>query len=335
MTWSFSILRVSAALGVLTLAACLRPAQAPPRDADASPLGASPAPADNPQTPAKIALGAQLFYDARLSSTGAMSCEGCHYRALGWTDTLRLSTRATGVVNTRHTPTLYNTGHQTAWYWDGRATTLEGQITAAWKSQLGANTERVAAAVNAVPAYRTQFTAVFGDTATEARIAQALAAYVRTLNSGPSPWDRFQAGDRRALSADAQAGWKLFIGKAGCASCHVPPRFADGLYHNIGLEAGKPTPDRGRAIVTKEPRDERAFKTPTLRSVGVSKPYFHDGSAATLEAAVRYMASGGGNDSTKSPLLVDRKLTDAEVSQLVAFLQALTSTEPAPRARVP
>lgn len=322
-------------IAVLLLAACARrtPSDAPARDA--SPLGPSPAPAGNPDTPAKVALGAQLFYDARLSSTGTMSCEGCHYRALGWTDTLRLSTRATGVVNTRHTPTLYNTGHQTAWYWDGRATTLEGQITAAWKSQLGANTERVAAAVNAVPAYRTQFAAIFGDTATEGRIAQALASYVRTLNSGPSAWDRFLAGDRRALGTEAQAGWQLFIGKAGCATCHVPPRFADGLYHNIGLEAGKPTPDRGRAVVTNAASDERAFKTPTLRSVALSRPYFHDGSAATLEAAVRYMASGGGADPAKSPLLVNRQLSEAEIGQLVAFLQALTSNEPAPRARVP
>lgn len=322
-------------LAVVLLAACTRGAPSVMPPSDASPLGASPAPASNPDTPAKVALGAQLFYDTRLSSTGRMSCEGCHYRALGWTDTLRLSTRATGVVNTRHTPTLYNVGHQTAWYWDGRATTLEGQITAAWKSQLGATTERVAAQVNAVPAYRTQFAAVFGDTATEGRIAQALASYVRTLNSGPSPWDRFQAGDRRALSAQAQAGWRLFIGKAGCAACHVPPRFADGGYHNIGIEAGKPAPDRGRATVTNAAADERAFKTPTLRSVALSRPYFHDGSAATLEAAVRYMASGGGTDASKSALLIDRQLNDAEIAQLVAFLQALTSTEPAPRPLVP
>lgn len=323
------------AAAALVLSACARPAASPAPASDASPLGVSPAPAENPDTPAKVALGAQLFYDPRLSATGAMSCEGCHYRALGWTDTLVLSKRATGVVNTRHTPTLYNVGHQTSWYWDGRATTLEGQITAAWKSQLGANPEAVAAAINRVPEYRAQFAAVFGDTATELRIARALASYVRTLNSGPSPWDRFMAGDRRALSADAQAGWQLFAGKAGCAACHVPPRFADGLFHNIGLEAGKASPDRGRAVVTKEPRDERAFKTPTLRSIALSRPYFHDGSAATLEAAVRYMASGGGADSAKSPLLTDKRLTDAEIGQLVAFLQALTSTEPAPRPRVP
>ncbi|MCE2941611.1 MAG: cytochrome-c peroxidase [Gemmatimonadota bacterium] len=326
---------VAALAGGAGLSACARNAPAPLPSDDASPLGPSPAPASNPDTPEKVALGAQLFYDPRLSATGTMSCEGCHYRALGWTDTLRLSTRATGVVNARHTPTLYNVGHQTAWYWDGRATSLEGQIAAAWKSQLGANTERVAAAVNAVPEYRTRFAAVFGDTASEPRIAQALASYVRTLNSGPSPWDRFQAGDRRALGAEAQAGWQLFIGKAGCAACHVPPRFADGLYHNVGLEAGKATPDRGRAAVTNAPADERAFKTPTLRSVALSRPYFHDGSAATLEAAVRYMASGGGPDSTKSPLLVNRSLGDVEVRQLVAFLQALTSDEPAPRPRVP
>lgn len=330
-----ALIRRALVAGLLVSVACARPTASPAPAGAASPLGPSPAPAENPDSPAKVALGAQLFYDTRLSSTGAMSCESCHYRALGWTDTLKLSTRATGVVNTRHTPTLYNVGHQTSWYWDGRATTLEGQITAAWKSQLGATTDKVAATVNAVPEYRAQFGAVFNDSASELRIAQALASYVRTLNSGPSAWDRFQGGDRRALSAEAQAGWQLFIGKAGCAACHVPPRFADGLFHNIGLEAGKATPDRGRAVVTKDPKDERAFKTPTLRSVALSKPYFHDGSAATLEQAVRYMASGGGNDAGKSPLLVNRNLSDAEVAQLVAFLTALTSNEPAPKPRVP
>lgn len=323
-------LRAATALGaVLLIAGCAfaaRSAQAP------SPLGPSPTPAGAaPDTPAQVALGAMLFHDPRLSGSGRLACEGCHYRRLGWSDSLRVSVKDNGQPNGRHSPTLYNVGHQASWYWDGRATTLEGQVAAAWRGQLGADPAKVASALDAVPAYRAAFRDAFGEAPGERAIARALAAYLRTLNSGPSPWDRFQAGDRGALSAEAQEGWTLFAGKAGCAACHVPPRFADGGFHDIGLEAGKPAPDLGRFVVTKDPRDSSAFKTPTLRSVALSAPYFHDGSAATLEAAVRRMAGGGGRD----PLLADRGLTDADVARLVAFLRSLTSDEPAPRPTLP
>lgn len=319
-------LRAATALGaVLSIAGCAFAARTA---LPSSPLGPSPTPAGAaPDTPAQVALGRRLFYDPRLSGSGRTSCEGCHYRRFGWSDTLRVSVRDNGQANVRHSPTLYNAGHQTAWYWDGRATTLEGQIAAAWRSQLGADPAKVAAALGALPEYRGGFAEAFGDSASERSVARALAAYVRTLNSGPSAWDRFRAGDRGALSAEAQEGWALFIGKGGCAACHVPPRFADGGYHDIGLERGKVAPDLGRFAVTKDPRDSSAFKTPTLRSVALSAPYFHDGSAATLEQAVRRMAGGGGHD----PLLADRGLTDAEVARLVAFLASLTSDEPSPR----
>jgi cytochrome c peroxidase len=117
------------------------------------------------------------------------------------------------------------------------------------------------------------------------------------------------------------------MGKGRCAVCHTPPVYTDFNFHNIGLEAGKPKPDLGRGAVTKNAQDNAAFKTPTLRSVAISGPYFHDGSGATLEQAVRYMASGGANDPNKSPMLVDTKLNDREIAQLIAFLSALTSDE--------
>ena len=292
-----------------------------------SALPAPPDPVDNPTTPAKAALGKKLFFDPRLSGDGSMACQGCHYRHLGWTDGLPLSRKVGGGMNTRHTPSVYNTGYYTSWYWDGRAKTLEGQVTAAWKAQIGADPARAAASIAAVPAYQAEFHAVFGVAPNAENTAQALAAFLRTLNSGESPWDRYTAGDRTAVSADAVAGYELFNGKAGCAGCHKPPLFSDGQFHNIGLEAGKANPDPGRFAVTKDPADLSAFKTPSLRSVAISGPYFHDGSVGSLDVAVRYMASGGKADPNKSGLLVDRKLADREIAQLLAFLETLTSHE--------
>lgn len=284
-------------------------------------------PADNPATPAKLALGAQLFIDPRLSGSGRMACQGCHYRNLGWTDAKPLSVKDDGSLNTRHTPSLYNVGYQTSWYWDGRATTLEAQVLAAWRGQTGADPNKVAALLNSVPGYVTQFRAAFGTDATADAIVKGLAAYLRTLVSTDSPWDRYERGERGAVSKEAAEGFQLFMGKGRCAACHAPPTFGASTFHNIGLEAGKAKPDAGRFNVTKNEADTGAFKTPSLRSVALSGPYFHDGSVANLRDAVKYMANGGGNDARKSPILTPTGLSKAEIDKIVAFLTTLTSTE--------
>jgi len=284
-------------------------------------------PANNPTSPAKVALGAQLFLDKRLSGSGNNNCQSCHYRELGWTDAKPLSTRDDGKLNTRHTPALYNVGHQSIWYWDGRSATLEAQIAAAWRNQLSVDPAVAAARIAAVDGYKPQFQAVFGGPATAENISQALAAYLRTKNSDNSPWDRYEAGDKSAVSAAAIAGNALFMGKGRCVTCHTPPHYGNSTFFNVGLEGGKANPDPGRANVTKNAADTGAFKTPSLRSVALGAPYFHDGSVATLTDAVKLMARGGGKDASKTPILVDTGLTDAEVAQVVAFLQSLTSTE--------
>lgn len=315
-------LSLSAVMGLAALVvACATPGPAP------SALPPMQYPADNPQTPAKAALGKQLFVDARLSGSGKMACQSCHYRNLGWTDAQPLSRRDDGQVNTRHTPTLYNVGHQSIWYWDGRAATLEGQITAAWRGQTGADPAKVAALLNGVPDYRSQFQAVFGSEATPDTIVKALASFMRTLNSDDAPWDRYERGDKQAVTPAAVAGQALFMGKGGCVACHTPPLYGNSTFFNIGLEHGKDKPDPGRFNVTKNEADRGAFKTPTLRSIELSGPYFHDGSAATLREAVAYMAGSGKPDPNKSPLLTDKRLSAAEIDQIVAFLKTLTSTE--------
>jgi cytochrome c peroxidase len=223
----------------------------------------------------------------------------------------------------------------TAWYWDGRAATLEAQIVAARRSQMGADPAAVAARIAEIPAYREQFQKSLGGLPSADTIPRALAAYIRTLRSGDSPWDRYEKGERSAVSQDAVEGYRLFTGKAQCVLCHFPPAYTDGRFHNIGLESGKEKPDPGRFAVSKDPQDTSAFKTPTLRSVAVSGPYFHDGSVTTLADAVRYMASGGKPDPNKDPLLRNVELSDREIAQIVAFLQALTSDEPLVRPTLP
>lgn len=312
-----------AAAGLL-LAAGAAFAEGPARPSALPPMSH---PADNPPTPEKIALGAQLFVDPRLSGSGTMACQGCHYHELGWTDARVLSPKDNGDLNTRHTPSLYNVGYQSAFYWDGRAPTLEKQVLAAWKAQINGDPEVIAPKIAAIPAYAAQFQQVFGGPATPDTIVKALAAYLRTLVSTDSAWDRYEAGDKTAVSADAVAGYVLFTGKAGCSACHTLPFYGNSTFYNVGLEHGKASPDPGRFKVTENPADRAAFKTPSLRPVARGAPYFHDGSVATLEAAVRYMAGGGGADPGKSDLLVDRQLSDAEIAQLVAFLMALDSSE--------
>ncbi|MFM2119966.1 MAG: hypothetical protein RL722_1434 [Pseudomonadota bacterium] len=317
---------LTASLAAALLVGCAHPLdEAPPK---VSTLPAVQHPADNPVSAAKLALGAQLFVDTRLSGSGKTACQSCHYRDLGWTDAQPLSVRDSGDTNTRHTPSLYNVGYQSAWYWDGRATTLEGQILAAWKAQTGADPVVVAARLNAVEGYRLQFQTVYGSEATPEAIVKSLAAYLREKVSRDAPWDRYEQGERHAVSNDAKQGFELFMGKGRCATCHAPPYYGNGGFHNIGLEAGKAKPDAGRFNVTKNEADRGAFKTPTLRSVALSAPYFHDGSVASLREAVAFMASGGGNGPAKSPLLQPTGLSEAEIDQIVEFLKSLTSTEP-------
>jgi cytochrome c peroxidase len=284
-------------------------------------------PDSNPGTAAAVALGKQLFVDTRLSGSGKNACQSCHYRHLGWTDGLPLSRKDDGSMNTRHTPSLYNVGYQTAWYWDGRATTLEAQVLAAWRNQLSADPAKATALINGVPAYAAAFQNTYGGPATPETISKALAAYLRGKVSDNSPWDRYERGERSAVSAAAIAGYALFTGKGRCTACHTPPHYGNSTFYNVGLEAGKATPDAGRVTVSKDEADRGAFKTPSLRSVALSAPYFHDGSVATLEAAVRYMAEGGKPDPNKSVLLTPTGLTDAEIGDVVAFLQSLTSDE--------
>jgi cytochrome c peroxidase len=297
-----------------------------------------PVPDDNPMTPGRIALGEQLFFDTRLSRNGDMSCETCHVPEKGWTDGRRLSPKWDGSLNTRHSPSLYGVAYYPELYWDGRATKgLEPQITAAWEGHMGGQPSVVAGRLNAIPAYAKQFEKEFGGPADAKRIAMALAAFVRTIHAGDTPWDRMTQQQRLDPANPVAQGFKVFSQVAKCTLCHLPPLYTDTLYHNIGvgMDAEKPDLGRGGHLVSKAQADGvtppaeaattlGAFKTPTLRGVALSGPYFHDGSAATLEEAVDLMLGGGKANEQLDPKLRKWPYTPEQREQLIAFLKALT-----------
>lgn len=297
-----------------------------------APLGldalATPTPDNNPNSPEKVALGELLFFDTRLSDNGEFACVTCHLPAKAWTDGKALSTKADGKDNKRHSPTMYNVGFASDWYWDGRKDTLEGQILAAWTGQMGATPEAVVAKLERVSEYRVRFNRSFNQGPTAENIPMALASFLRVkLRAGDSTWDHYQAGEERAVTEDVVKGYAIFTGKAACALCHAPPLFTDMAYHNVGI-GYRPgdTADEGRFAVSKTEAEKGAFKTPGLRGVELSAPYFHDGSVATLEEAVDFMLAGGHRDGNPAidPRLKPVTLTDDERAQLLAFLKALT-----------
>jgi cytochrome c peroxidase len=285
--------------------------------------------ADNPVTAAKVELGKQLFFDPRLSGTGKMSCSSCHLPELAFTDGKALSTKDDGKVNTRNSPSMHNVGYLERLYWDGRATTLEGNVKAAWTAQIGGKPDEVAVRLGAVAQYAAAFQAAFGAPPREDTIVKALASFLRTLRSGDSAFDRFVAGQQDAISADAKQGYELFRGKGACLTCHQAPLFTDRLFHNTGIGMKAEKPDLGAAgdKAFNDPAKTGAFKTPSLRDVDKTAPYFHDGSVKTLEEAVKFMAGGGLDNPHRDPLLRDVGLTDAERAQIVAFLKTLTGNQ--------
>jgi cytochrome c peroxidase len=286
-----------------------------------------PAP-ENELTAEKAQLGKQLFFDKRLSGSGSMGCVDCHYPDQAFTDGIAFSTKDGGGKNSRNAPTMFNVGYYPELYWDGRKTGLESNILAAWTGQLAGKPDEVAGRLNGVAAYKTQFQQAFGGEANEQRIVQALASFLRTLRSGNSAYDKFVDGDKGAMSDAAQKGYALFSSK-GCQLCHTPGLFTDLKYHNVGIGMKAEQPDVGRLAVEKDNAAMTgAFKTPTLRDVARTAPYGHDGSVATLREMVKLMGAGGIDNPHKDPLLQNQSLSDAEIDQLVAFLESLNGDVP-------
>jgi cytochrome c peroxidase len=289
----------------------------------------APSPADNPATSEKISLGKQLFFDSRLSGDNSKSCVSCHMPEKAFTDGLPRAKGSGGKELSRNTPTLLNVGFYSAYFWDGRAGSLEEQALFPIQSPDEMNQDLLALEkeINAIPGYVAQFRAVFGSPVTADNIAKALAAFERTLVSGASPFDRYLAGDKSAISEEAQSGWELFRGAAGCIRCHNGPNFSDSKFYRLGTTFR----DRGRGAVTGEKREFFAFRTPGLRDVARTAPYMHDGSMETLAQVVEYYYRGAPIQSPDglpmdiAPLLGQ---SYSEISAIVAFLESLTGELP-------
>ncbi len=282
----------------------------PPLTPAAQGLPATPSPAYNPTTPEKVALGALLFAEVGLSAKGNLACISCHQEDHAWSSAATVDDTADGALNLRHTPTLLNMAYHLEYYWDGRSKPLEGHIVGHWEGQLASDPEAATTFLLGDAIYAAHFARSFDVPADANRAADALAAYVRTMRSGASPWDRYEAGETDAVTADVIAGAKIFNERAGCATCHPPPLYTDLGYHGIGVPGRALAPDLGRG---KSAAEGAAFKTPGLRSLGESAPYFHNGSASNLDEVLKVKEANG------SP-----RLSPEERRLLLLFLGALT-----------
>jgi cytochrome c peroxidase len=262
-----------------------------------------PVPDDNPLTPEMVELGRQLFFDPRLSRTGALACGTCHQVARGFADANPTSVGVDGRQGRRNAPALINRGYGRAFFWDARVTTLEAQVVRPIEDpdEMGSPLSEAAARVGHEPA----------------ELSRALSSFVRSILSGNSPYDRFINGDRSALTDDEQAGLRVFRGKGNCTSCHVGPNFSDERTHNTGVAWRQ-----GALADTGAGRGE--FKTPTLREVARTAPYMHDGSLATLDAVVEFYDGGGRSNPGLDVEIRPLHLSADEKRQLAALLGALS-----------
>lgn len=286
-------------------------------------------PEDNQPTVEKIALGKQLFFDKRLSRDNTISCASCHAPDKGYSNADQFATGFKGQKGGRNSPTVINAAYNRFHFWDGRAGSLEEQALGPIANPIEMNLtlKEAVARINAIPGYKKQFQKIFGSDATEENIAKAIATYERTILCGDAPYDRFKAGDKKALSEAAQRGMKLFFGKASCSACHSGPNFTDNAFHNIGVGMDAKEPDVGRKVISKLGGDQGSFKTPTVRDIGRSAPYMHDGGMQTLKEVVDHYNKGGVPNEFLDEEIFKLNLTPQEVDDLVTFLkEGLTSS---------
>src|SRR5262245_19096642 len=271
-----------------------------------------PAPDSNPVTREKVEFGRTLFFWNGLSRDRSLSCSKCHVPEKAFSDGKAGAVGVRGQVGPRRTPRLLNRAWGKSFFWDGRAATLEDQVLQPVLNpkEMDLRLEEIASRVRSDGEMGSRMRAVFGHEAEREDVAQALATYVRCSFAGDSPYDRYGAGKREALSEQQQAGLQMFRGKANCVACHVGINLTDERFHNTGTgwKNGKWT-DPGRVAVSKEESDRGAFKTPGLREVERAAPYMHDGSLQTLEEVVDFYDKGGRENPLLDPEMRPLKMT--------------------------
>lgn len=321
-----------AALAAAALAAVVAPHYLAPPAAPVYPsmpgvgaIGATDAVAPLPPAPilsaAKVALGERLFNDPRLSRDDSIACVSCHDLTRGGTDRSKVSVGVAGKLGGINAPTVFNSGFGFVQFWDGRAATLEEQAAGPVHNplEMDSNWQQVLPKLQADGDYPETFAKLYPDGITPANIVDAIAAFERGLVTPDAPFDRYLRGEYDALDARAIEGYRLFR-TLGCTSCHQGALLGGNMYQKFGVMldyfAGRAATeaDLGRYNVTKREADRHVFKVPSLRNVAVTAPYFHDGSAATLEQAVVVMARHQ----------LGRDLDSRDVTAIAAFLRSLT-----------
>jgi cytochrome c peroxidase len=274
-----------------------------------------------------IELGRRLFFDKRLSGDNEMSCATCHQPQKGYGDAVAKGTGNKGKPLLRNTPSIVNIDSRLPLFWDGRAATPEQQalMPVANPDEMNMDPDKLASILTGIPEYVARFNHAFGTPQiSPERIGAALAAFERTLVSADSPFDRAMSGDKNAMSPEAWRGMELFVGKGRCTKCHDGPHFTDAGFHNIGV-AGS---DEGRYKIVQVAVLKGAFKTPGLRDTELTAPYFHDGSAKTLEDVVAHYNRGGDVKDNLDPDITPLSLDDGEQKAIVSFMKALTGKTP-------
>ena len=279
---------------------------------------------------ARVALGRRLFFDPILSREGDRACATCHRPDHGFASPeARPAARGGGELD-RNAPTLLNRAYGTSQMWDGRFATLQDQALSPIENEreLGLPVAEALRRLGGDDAYRSEFEAAFGRGPDRETLATALASFIGRLRYGDTPMDRFRMdGKVFALTSDERAGMWIFQSKAGCWQCHHGFNFTDEAFHNTGVGAVDGLPEPGRMVVTGEASDAGRFKTPTLRALLQTPPYFHDGSAATLRAVVEFYNRGGEPNEHLDRRIRALSLSKSEIDQVVAFLGTLSRRE--------
>jgi cytochrome c peroxidase len=291
------------------------------------------APANNPFSKAKAELGRYLFYDKRLSFDNTIACASCHLQERAFSDSNQFSRGVLHQMGDRNAPGIVNVAYGDHFMWSGEFLSLEDQasgpihnpIEMAFDTTNGDG--KTVAKLSAEPRYASLFRAAWGDSmVTMQRVLQSIGSFERTFISGYSAYDLYNRGDQTAISASAKRGLGLFMSDTvSCFKCHAGFNFTDNNFHSTGLEFNSTYGgDRGRYLITHDRNDIGKFKTPTLRNVGVTAPYEHDGRFATLEDVVRHYNSGGRHNPTQDSLVHDLHLSDQSILDLAEFLRSLT-----------
>ena len=288
-------------------------------------------PKDNPLTVEKVRLGKRMYFEKRLSVDNTLSCASCHVPEKGFADPSQFSSGVGGKKGGRQAPAVINRVFSAAQFWDGRAASLEEQALGPMQNPIEMAMPSMAEVVTrlkADPSYVADFQAAFppGGEITDGNVARAIASFERTILSGNSPFDRFVAGEKTAISEAAQRGYKIFKDekKGNCETCHASFNFTDENYNNLGVGMAAKEPDMGRHKVTRLEGHQGAFKTPTLREIASTAPYMHDGSQKTLEEVVDFYNKGGHRNRWLSPKVKPLRLTKQEQQDLVEFLKTLS-----------